>query len=109
MARTRATTVAQTAPVPEVEAEIPPDEERVSNQPAHTIRLRNLRAAIWRNEGDYGPRYNTRIVRFFKDPDGDGWRTTDSLGRDDLLVAAELARLAFVWICETTQATEAPF
>lgn len=95
-----------------VAAEAAPVEEHLEedsgeNKPVHVIRLRNIRAAIWKNETEFGPRYNVTCSRFFKD--GDGWRTTQTLGRDDLLVAAEVYREAFVWICGVSQATDVPF
>ncbi|MEL6245006.1 MAG: hypothetical protein AAFQ85_06620 [Pseudomonadota bacterium] len=49
-----------------------------------------LRAASWREEGEYGPFYNTKITRRFTNADGDV-RETTSLRERDLLPAAELA------------------
>ena len=53
-------------------------------QLVHSVRLRNIRAAVWANEGDQGPRYNTTFCRLYKDGEGN-WQSTGSFGRDDLL------------------------
>lgn len=73
-------------------------EERADDrtQPAKTFRIRNVRAAVWANPGEYGPMYSVQFSRGYKD--GDEWKSTASFGRDDLLVLAEVTRLAFHWI-----------
>lgn len=48
-----------------------------------------LRAASWREEGEYGPFYNTKITRRYTNGDGEV-RETTSLRERDLLPAAEL-------------------
>ena len=48
-----------------------------------------LRAASWREEGEYGPFFNTRITRRYTNAEGDV-RETTSLRERDLLPAAEL-------------------
>ena len=48
-----------------------------------------LRAASWREEGEYGPFYNTKITRRYTNADGEV-RETSSLRERDLLPAAEL-------------------
>lgn len=71
------------------------------NKPAHRIRIHSVEAAIWANETANGIRYNVTLGRLFKD--GDNWRTTDGLGRDDLLVAGKVLDMAHTWICEQLQ------
>lgn len=70
-------------------------------KPEHSIRLRNIRAAIWKNETDQGARFNVTVSRFYKD--GDNWKNSDSFGRDDLLVVAKVLEDCFCWICEESQ------
>lgn len=65
-------------------------------QPAKTFRVRYVRAAVWANPGEYGPMYSVQFSRGYKD--GDEWKAATSFGRDDLLVLAEVARMAFHWI-----------
>jgi hypothetical protein len=73
----------------------PPSEER--NQPVHAIRLRNVRAAIWANTLDSGVYYNVTLSRSYRDQEGN-WHTTESFGREDLLLLAKVADLAHTWI-----------
>jgi hypothetical protein len=66
-------------------------------RPVHELRFRNIRAAIWHNEGDRGLWYSVTISRSYRDTDGN-WQTTDSFNSVELLVVSELAREAFHWI-----------
>src|ERR1035437_2491167 len=70
--------------------------ETATNKPAHEIRINGIRATIWKNETEKGPRYNTTFERSYKD--GEEWKTSDSYGREDLLLLAYMARKAFPWI-----------
>lgn len=103
MARTRA---AETTEVRETEAPASTPAER--NRPVHSVRLRNIRAAVWANEGEQGTRYNATFCRLYKDNEG-FWRSTDSFGRDDLLLLAKVADIAHTWISEQMQAQDVPF
>lgn len=89
------------------EAEAPPDPPE-RNRPVHSVRLRNIRAAVWANESDLGTRYNATFCRLYKDGEG-FWRSTDSFGRDDLLLLAKVSDLAHTWISEQMQAQDVPF
>ncbi len=77
-------------------------------QPVHVVRLRNIRAAVWANDTEYGVRYNATVARLYKDNE-DQWRTSDSFGRDDLLLLAKVLDQAHTWISEQAQAQEVPF
>ena len=68
------------------------------NQPAHEVRLGSIKAAIWQNETDTGVRYNVTFERLYKD--GEQWKSTDSFGRDDLLLLGKVADRAHSWIIE---------
>jgi hypothetical protein len=70
-------------------------------KPVHEVRLGIIKAAIWKNETDNGPRYNATFTRLYKD--GEDWRSTDSFGRDDLLLLGKVADQAHSWICEQAQ------
>ena len=72
--------------------------EIATNKPAHEIRINGIRATIWKNETEKGPRYNTTFERSYKD--GEEWKTSDSYGREDLLLLAYMAREAFAWIAK---------
>lgn len=103
MARAKAAVAA--SEVREAEAQA---EASDRNRPVHTVRLRNIRAAIWANETEQGTRYNATLCRLYKDAEG-FWRSSDSFGRDDLLLLAKVADLAHTWISEAMQAQDMPF
>lgn len=77
-------------------------------QPAHVVRLRNIRAAIWQNDTEFGTRHNVTVSRLYKD-DEQQWRTSDGFGRDDLLLLAKVLDLAHSWISDQVQGQEVPF
>ncbi len=105
MARTRAGSTGATE-VREADPQASTSPER--NRPVHSVRLRNIRAAVWANEGEQGTRYNATFCRLYKDNEG-FWRSTDSFGRDDLLLLAKVADIAHTWISEQMQAQDVPF
>ncbi len=66
-------------------------DERSENAPEFVLRDGNLRSATWRSEGKFGPLFNTRITKLYRDDEGNP-RETSTLGSKDLLRAGELAR-----------------
>jgi hypothetical protein len=74
------------------------------DKPVHEVRLGSIKAAIWKNDTQSGVRYNVTFARLYKD--GDEWKSTDSFGRDDLLVLAKVADNAHSWIFEQSQEEE---
>ncbi len=90
-------------PTPEPQAAEPS-----RTQPVHVVRLRNIRAAIWQNDTEFGTRHNVTVSRLYKD-DEQQWRTSDSFGRDDLLLLAKVLDHAHTWISEQSQGQEVPF
>jgi len=75
--------------------------EKEKQKPVHEVRLGAIKAAIWKNETESGPRFNTTFSRLYKD--GDEWASTDSFGRDDLLALGKVADLAHTWIHQQGQ------
>lgn len=76
-------------------AEAPKERER----PAHEVRIGRIRATVWRNHSDqHGTWFSVSITRSFKQ--NDQWKSAVTFGRDDLLVVAEVSRLAFHWIAQ---------
>lgn len=67
-------------------------------KPVHEVRLGMVKAAIWRNDTETGVRYNVTFARLYRD--GEEWKSTDSFGRDDLLMLAKVADMAHSWIYE---------
>ena len=70
-------------------------------KPVHEVRLGAIKAAVWKNETEGGPRYNVTFTRLYKE--ADQWRTTESFGRDDLLLLGKVADVAHTWICQQGQ------
>ena len=70
-------------------------------KPIHEVRLGYIKAAVWRNETEAGVRYNVTFSRLYKD--GDNWQSTESFGRDDLLLLAKVADQTHSWIFAQSQ------
>ena len=68
----------------------------MTNKPVHEIRMGAVKAAVWENQTEAGIRHNVTIQRLYKD--GDDWKTTESFGRDDLLLVAKVVDQAHSWI-----------
>jgi hypothetical protein len=75
-----------------------PTSKTETTKPAHEIRISGLKATVWKNDTDKGPRYNTTFERTYRD--GEEWKSSNSFGRDDLLVLSHLATECFRWITE---------
>ena len=59
-------------------------------QPVEEVRIGSVKAAIWRNEGESGPRFNVTFQRLYRTEDGK-WQSTAGFNRDDLLVLMKVA------------------
>src|ERR1700723_3216146 len=59
-----------------------------ANRPFHVIRRGLLKAVIWENQTANGSMFSTQLIRVYKD--GEDWKETHSLNREDLLHAAKL-------------------
>src|SRR5881392_2942231 len=73
----------------------------IKERPIHEVRLGLISAAIWKNDSQNGVWYNTTFSRSYKN--GDKWSSTDSFGRDDLLLLAKAADAAHSWIYQQLQ------
>jgi hypothetical protein len=71
------------------------------NPPVDKIRIGNITAAIFENSGQNGTFYSVKLGRSYKDDET--WKNTDSLGRDDLLIAAKALDKAHDRIIELQQ------
>jgi hypothetical protein len=71
-------------------------------QPAHRIRSGTLQVTIWRNLAEKGNWYSVKLTRSYKTDEG--YRDTDNLGHDDLLLAAKLLDMAHTWIMHQLEA-----
>jgi hypothetical protein len=75
-------------------------------KPVHEVRLGSVRAAIWKNESHGVVRFNTTVTRLYKD--GDAWKSSDSFGREELLLLAKVADQAHSWIHAQAHAESQP-
>ena len=74
-------------------------------KPVTEVRIGRVKATIWRNGAEEHSRHNVIFSRLYKD--GDQWKSTQSFGRNDLLVLAKVADQAHSRIFELSQ-EEAP-
>ena len=72
--------------------------EPESNKPAAVFRARGMKASVFGNAGENGIFYKSTLQRVYKQ--GEEWKTTQALGRDDLLVAQYLLGKAWEFILQ---------
>ncbi len=72
--------------------------ERRGDPPIKVLRLRGVKAAVFENKGDQGVFHKVTLQRIYRE--GEQWKTTTSLGRDDLPVARLLLERAWEFILE---------
>ena len=73
-----------------------------NQKPQDEVRIGTVKAAIWQNDVAGGTRYSVTFSRIYRDADGQ-WKTTQSFGRNDLLVLAKVADRAHSRIFELQQ------
>ena len=87
-----------------------PQQQSERQRPAHEVRLGRIKGAIWANQTDQGVRYSVSLTRLYKDQGSGEWRTSQSFGRDDLLLVAQVCQMALLWVYQETQeAADVPF
>ena len=69
-----------------------------NQKPVEEVRIGRVKATIWRNGTDEQPRHNVTFSRLYKD--SDQWKSTQSFGRNDLLVLAKVADLVHTRILQ---------
>ena len=65
-------------------------------KPALEIRRGLIKARIWRRRSKTGTRYSLSVVRLFRN--GDEWKESTRLGRDDIPLVRLLLDEAYVWM-----------
>ena len=60
-----------------------------NNKPTAELRIGAVKATVWENEVGDITRHNVTFSRLYKD--GEQWKTTQTFGRNDLLVLAKVA------------------
>ena len=73
-------------------------------QPISEVRIGRVKAAIWTNGTEGRTRHNVTFSRLYKD--NDQWKSTQSFGRNDLLLLAKVADQAHSRIFELQQEEE---
>lgn len=70
------------------------EQAQESNKPVETLRDGNLKASIWRNEGENGPTFSTTFARTWRDDQG-RFHDSQSYAGADMLRLGELSRTAY--------------
>ena len=80
-------------------------EQAPKTQPAHQIRSRSVKAALWKNETDKGTFYNLTLERLYKD--GEVWKSASSFGLGDTADIESVLKQAREWV-QAQQPVAAP-
>ena len=67
-------------------------------KPVAEVRIGRIKATVWPNETEGRTRYNVTFSRLYKA--GEEWKSTQSFGRNDLLVLAKVVDQAHSRIFE---------
>lgn len=103
MARKKAEPAEATPASPEQEVSHADQHEAEGTKPVMTFRIGRLWCNVWeRHHPEQGAWYSVSITRSYRDSQNQ-WQRSHSMGKDDLLPFAELARMAFHWITERFQ------
>ena len=73
-------------------------------KPISEVRIGRVKAAIWPNKTEGRTRHNVTFSRLYKN--GDQWKSTQSFGRNDLLLLAKVADQVHSRIFELQQEEE---
>ena len=71
------------------------------DKPIHEVRMGMIKVAVWKNDSQNGVLYKAPFSRIYRA--GNEWKTTESVGRVDLLVLAKVADQAHSWIHTQSQ------
>ena len=77
------------------------NQNTTTNRPVHTVRIGSIKAAVWENQTDDGPRHAVTFSRGYQVEEG--WKDTGSFRPRDLPVLMKVADLAFDWIHATEE------
>ncbi len=76
-----------------------------NSKPVSEIRIGSIKATVWPNDTEGRTRYTVTFSRLYND--GDQWKTTQTFGRNDLLVLAKVADETHSRIFEIQQGGDA--
>lgn len=81
----------------------------MTNAPVQQFRMGAVKAVIWQNETQQGPRHNVTVARLYKDQQSGDWKESTSFGRDDLPLLVKVVDRAHEWIFQqAAQCKEEP-
>ena len=67
-------------------------------RPVGEVKSGFVKAAIWRNDTEHGPRYSVTFARLYKTDEG--WRSTASFNHRDMADVVRAAVQAEAWVRE---------
>ena len=70
------------------------------NKPIHEVRIGRVKAAVWQNDNGGKTSFSASFSKLYKDEATGKWASTESFGRDDLLVLAKVADQAHSFIVD---------
>ncbi len=76
-----------------------------NQKPVAEVRIGRVKATTWPNGTEEQPRHNVTFSRLYKADAGE-WKTTQSFGRNDLLVLAKVAYQVHTRLFELPQEEE---
>ena len=73
--------------------------ETTTNKPIHVLRRRGVKVSVFQNQSGETTFHKVAIQKIYREDHGD-WKTTNSLGRDDLPIAQMLIGRAWEFILD---------
>ncbi len=70
-----------------------------TNKPIKVFRLKGVKVSVFENKSQESVFHKLTLQKIYKE--GDEWKTTNSLGRDDVPVARLLLQQAWQFVLET--------
>jgi len=70
--------------------------QTMATKPHHEIRRGLVKVRIWQRSSKKGVRYSLTVVRLFRN--GDQWKESTRLGRDDIPIVRLVLDEAYSWI-----------
>lgn len=70
-------------------------------KPVQVFRARGVKVSVFENRTGETVWFKTTLLRIYRETESEEWKTTTSLSRDDLPIAARLLQKAWDFILET--------
>ena len=82
-------------------AKLKPNMKTNKTQPAHQLRSRSIKCAVWKNESANGSFYTQTLERLYKD--GEVWKSSHSFGIGDTADIELVLTQAREWVAAQTK------